>query len=60
MLNSLNRGMGLSDAYPFVLPTPALDKPRFVHEIIGQAAGARAVPPRATISASRIVKFVQT
>ncbi len=37
MLNSLNRGMGLADAYPFVLPAPAVQKLRVVHEII--AAG---------------------
>ena len=37
MLNSLNRGMGLADAYPFVLSAPAVEKLRFVHEII--AAG---------------------
>jgi hypothetical protein len=34
MLNSLNRGMGLADAYPFVLPVPAVQKLRVVHEII--------------------------
>jgi len=33
MLNSLNRGMGLADAYPFVLPAPAVQKLRVVHEI---------------------------
>ena len=37
-LNSLNRGMGLSDAYPFVLPAIAVDKLRFVHETICQAS----------------------
>ncbi len=37
MLNSLNRGMGVPDAYPFVLPAPAVQKLRVVHEII--AAG---------------------
>ena len=31
LLNNLNRGMGLADAYPFVLSTPALEKLRFVH-----------------------------
>lgn len=36
-LNSLNRGMGLPDAYPFVLSTPAIDKLRFVHETISGA-----------------------
>lgn len=33
-LNSLNRGMGLQDWYPFVLSAPAIEKLRFVHEII--------------------------
>jgi hypothetical protein len=33
-LNCLNRGMGLADAYPFVLPQPAIDKLRFVHDTI--------------------------
>lgn len=32
MLNNLNRG--LPDAYPFVLSTPAIDKSRFVHDVI--------------------------
>jgi len=34
VLNSLNRGIGLPDAYPFVLPAPAIEKLRFVHETI--------------------------
>jgi hypothetical protein len=34
VLNSLNRGMGLPDAYPFVLSTPALEKLRFVHSVV--------------------------
>ena len=38
VLNNLNRGMGLQDAYPFVLPTPVLDKLRFIHEVIGHAS----------------------
>jgi len=33
ILNNLNRGLGLQDAYPFVLSTPAIEKLRFVHEI---------------------------
>jgi hypothetical protein len=33
-LNSLNRGMGLLDAYPFVLSNQAIDKLRFVHEVV--------------------------
>lgn len=33
-LNSVNRSMGLDDAYPFVISITALDKLRFVHETI--------------------------
>jgi hypothetical protein len=32
-LNSLNRGMGLHDLYPFALSGPAIDKLAFVHEV---------------------------
>ncbi|HEY2759166.1 MAG TPA: putative zinc-binding peptidase [Pirellulales bacterium] len=47
VLNNLNRGLGLSDGYPFVLSTPVIEKLRFVHETIAdgiqQQAGAAAV-----------------
>jgi hypothetical protein len=43
VLNNLNRGMGLADAYPFVLSPLAIDKLRFVHEVIA-AEGARTAP----------------
>jgi hypothetical protein len=33
-LNSLNRGMGLPDAYPFVLSTQAIEKLRLIHDIV--------------------------
>ena len=33
-LNSLNRGLGQADAYPFVLSPTAIEKLRFVHETI--------------------------
>jgi len=36
-LNSLNRGMGLPDLYPFVLSETAVDKLRFVHEVVEHA-----------------------
>jgi hypothetical protein len=36
-LNSLNRGMGLLDLYPFVLSERAIEKLRFVHEVIERA-----------------------
>jgi hypothetical protein len=35
VLNNLNRGMGLPDGYPFVLSAPAIEKLRFVHEVVG-------------------------
>jgi hypothetical protein len=34
VLNNLNRGLGMPDAYPFVLPPVAIEKLRFVHETI--------------------------
>ncbi|NCP65147.1 MAG: hypothetical protein GW763_12600 [Paraglaciecola sp.] len=37
-LNGLNRSMGLDDAYPFVIPITALNKLRFVHEVVMQNA----------------------
>jgi hypothetical protein len=33
-LNSLNRAMGQSDLYPFVLSGPAIDKLGFVHDLV--------------------------
>ena len=38
VLNNLNRGMGLHDGYPFVLSAPALEKLRFVHEVVAASA----------------------
>jgi len=37
VLNNLNRGMGLPDAYPFVLSAAAIEKLRFVHDVIAAA-----------------------
>ena len=34
LLNNLNRTMGLSDAYPFVLTPPVIDKLGFVHDLV--------------------------
>lgn len=34
MLNNLNRGLGLSDGYPFVLSEPVLQKLKFIHEVV--------------------------
>ncbi len=45
VLNNLNRGLGVPDAYPFVLSQPAIEKLRFVHEVI--ATGATAQPAAA-------------
>jgi hypothetical protein len=40
-LNSLNRGVGLPDLYPFVLSAPAIEKLRFVHDVLTHADAAR-------------------
>jgi hypothetical protein len=37
VLNNLNRGMGLADAYPFVLAPAAREKLRFVHDVLADA-----------------------
>ena len=34
VLNNMNRGLGLPDAYPFVLSPPAIEKLQFVHDTI--------------------------
>jgi hypothetical protein len=34
LLNSLNRSLGQDDAYPFALSPPALEKLRFIHDVI--------------------------
>lgn len=39
VLNNLNRGLGISDAYPFVLSPLAIEKLRFIHEIVESASG---------------------
>jgi hypothetical protein len=39
-LNNLNRGMGLSDAYPFILSPKAIEKLKFVHQTVCQASRA--------------------
>ena len=36
-MNSLNRSMGLPDAYPFVLLSEAAEKLRFVHRLIRES-----------------------
>jgi hypothetical protein len=46
VLNNLNRGMGLPDAYPFVLSSPAIEKLRFVHEVVAEAARAASDPSK--------------
>jgi hypothetical protein len=34
VLNSLNRSVGMPDAYPFTLSTPVLEKLGFIHEVV--------------------------
>jgi len=45
-MNSLNRSMGMKDAYPFVLSPRALGKLRFVHQLV-EAQRASPVRPAA-------------
>jgi hypothetical protein len=43
LLNNLNRGLGLGDAYPFVLSPQVIEKLRFVHETLTAPAAITAV-----------------
>lgn len=52
VLNNLNRGMGLQDGYPFVLSAPALEKLRFVHDVVVASATPDA-PGRPTRTQTR-------
>ena len=45
VLNSLNRGLGVADAYPFVLSGPAVEKLKFVHDVV-TAVGSEAAKPK--------------
>ena len=54
-LNSLNRSMGLQDAYPFVLAQRVIEKLRFVHGVVGSAVRQSGYanerrPPRAVMN----------
>jgi hypothetical protein len=50
VLNNLNRSLGLQDAYPFVLSAMAIQKFRFVHDVIGNNATASTQAPEGTPS----------
>jgi hypothetical protein len=63
VLNSLNRGLGLKDMYPFILSQPAVEKLRFVHRVCtepspkrddaaGKPAAAASVPSVASAAAA--------
>jgi hypothetical protein len=41
VLNSLNRSVGMPDAYPFALSSPVIEKLGFVHEVILEHYRAR-------------------
>ncbi|HVY17722.1 MAG TPA: putative zinc-binding metallopeptidase, partial [Rhodopila sp.] len=52
-MNSLNRSMGQSDLYPFVLSPEVITKLAFVHRTVHEAAPATSVPSQPPVSASR-------
>jgi hypothetical protein len=45
-LNSLNRSLGLADAYPFTLAPKVIDKLRFVHRVIASAGSTQEAMPK--------------
>jgi hypothetical protein len=44
-VNSINRSMGLSDLYPFVLAPPVIVKLSFIHKRIHAARGGKVEDP---------------
>ncbi|MBU1815143.1 MAG: putative zinc-binding metallopeptidase, partial [Gammaproteobacteria bacterium] len=44
LLNSLTRSLGQPDAYPFALAGEALEKLRFVHDMVREEANRPTVP----------------
>jgi len=56
-LNSLNRSLGMPDAYPFALAPPVVEKLRFVHRVIDAAGKAQeGVKPEAAVEAQEGAK----
>lgn len=43
VMNSLNRSIGMADAYPFALSPPVVEKLRFIDEVVKTSAGLK--PP---------------
>jgi hypothetical protein len=41
-LNAINRSMGLSDLYPFVISAPVVEKLRFIHQVVLEFGGKKA------------------
>ncbi|WP_427915194.1 zinc-binding metallopeptidase family protein [Ramlibacter sp. MMS24-I3-19] len=56
LVNSLNRSLGQGDAYPFALSQPALDKLRFVHNVIRAPRKQAAPAPAAGDAGSAMAK----
>jgi len=48
-LNSLSRGLGLRDSYPFVLSAEVIDKLRFIHTVIADCTGTHDQHQRASM-----------
>ena len=56
-LNSLNRSLGMPDAYPFALAPPVVEKLRFVDQVIAAAGHAQ---PSPGVAVSAMIKSSAT
>ena len=57
-LNSLSRGLGVADVYPFVVSAPAVEKLRFIHETVAHQPAttlASKPAPAARPAAARVL-----
>jgi hypothetical protein len=53
-VNEINRSMGMSDVYPFVLTPPVIGKLHFVHVIVRKAARIAVQRGEAAIERARV------
>jgi hypothetical protein len=59
-MNSLNRGLGLADSYPFVLSSAAIEKLRFVYDTINTERKARRAGRRTVRVSERLLVVAAT
>jgi hypothetical protein len=61
LVNSFNRSLGQEDAYPFALSVGALEKLRFVHDVISETRANKVIPgQRQPVATSQVAEDAKT